>query len=200
MTVLEIGCGTGLFTERFAASGARVIAVDISPHLLDLARARGLPLSRVSFLERRVEDLSLDDPALDGAAVDAVVGSSVLHHLELAPALQSCRRLLKPGGALAFAEPNFLNPQVFLERHLRSFFPYVSEDEWAIVRWSMASELRRAGFHGVAITPFDWLHPATPPSLIGVVLRIGRFLERTPGLREFAGSVLIAATKADAHP
>src|ERR1700676_2425705 len=40
--VLEIGCGTGMFTEMFAASGATIIAVDISPELLKKARARGL--------------------------------------------------------------------------------------------------------------------------------------------------------------
>jgi len=35
--VLEIGCGTGLFTEMFSASGARIVAVDISRDLLDKA-------------------------------------------------------------------------------------------------------------------------------------------------------------------
>src|SRR5438270_13417090 len=34
MRALEIGCGTGLFTEWFARTGADIIAVDISPDLL----------------------------------------------------------------------------------------------------------------------------------------------------------------------
>src|SRR5215470_6599353 len=41
--VLEIGCGTGLFTEAFAATGADIVAVDISPELVDIAKRRGLP-------------------------------------------------------------------------------------------------------------------------------------------------------------
>ena len=45
---LEIGCGTGLFTEMFAATGAQLLSVDISPHLLALAARRGLPEDRVS--------------------------------------------------------------------------------------------------------------------------------------------------------
>ena len=45
--VLEIGCGTGMFTEMFAATGARIVAVDISPELLQKARARRLPASHV---------------------------------------------------------------------------------------------------------------------------------------------------------
>lgn len=195
-TALEIGCGTGLFTEAFAATGARVIAVDISPDLLELAEHRRLPPDRVRFLERRFETLRLDDPGLAGWApdgFDAVIGSSVLHHLELEPALAALFALIKPGGRLSFAEPNLLNPQVLMERKLRRFFPYVSEDEWAIVRWRMKRDLDRAGFTDVAIDPFDWLHPATPPPLIGVVSAVGRTIEHVPGLREFAGSVFIRA-------
>ena len=194
MAVLEIGCGTGMFTETFAASGASIAAVDISVDLLEQAKARGLPPDRVRFLERRVEDLQLTDPAFDGWAnrgFDAVVGSSVLHHLDLDVALAALKRLLKPGGTLALAEPNLLNPQVFLERKFRRFFPYISEDEWAVVRWRLRGRLLRSGFADVAIVPFDWLHPSTPPALIPTVKLLTRVLEAVPGVREFAGSVLI---------
>src|ERR1035438_794102 len=40
--VLEIGCGTGFFTEKFAAAGPRIFAVDISPELLAKARSKNL--------------------------------------------------------------------------------------------------------------------------------------------------------------
>ncbi len=43
MRVLEIGCGTGLFTEMFARTGAHLVAVDISGELLEFAHGRGLP-------------------------------------------------------------------------------------------------------------------------------------------------------------
>jgi SAM-dependent methyltransferase len=49
---LDIGCGTGLFTEMFASRGAEIVAVDISGELLDKARARNLPAGQVTFLER----------------------------------------------------------------------------------------------------------------------------------------------------
>lgn len=201
--VLEIGCGTGLFTDKFAALGARIVAVDISPDLLRLAAGRRLPSDRVRFLERRVEDLDTSDPGFaDWAAdgFDAVIGSSVLHHLELGGAFGSFRRVLKPGGMLAFAEPNLLNPQVFLERTVRGLFPYVSDDEWAIVRWSMTRALQQAGFDHVRITPFDWLHPSTPAPLIPLVSMLGRLVEHLPGAREFAGSVLIAAQQPYVRP
>ena len=195
-TALEIGCGTGMFTEQFAAAGARIIAVDISPDLLAKAAERRLPPDRVRFEERRFESLAQTDAVLQSWApngFDAVIGSSVLHHLDIPAAIETCRKLLAPGGRIAFAEPNLLNPQVWMERTFRSWFPYVSPDETAIVRWELQQQLERAGFSNIRVTPFDWLHPATPSSMIGVVSRAGRVVESLPGLREFAGSVLIAA-------
>jgi 2-polyprenyl-3-methyl-5-hydroxy-6-metoxy-1,4-benzoquinol methylase len=196
-TVLEIGCGTGLFTTQFAATGARIVAVDLSPELLAMAVARQLPADRVRFEQRRFESLQPAEPALRSWApdgFDAIIGSSVLHHLDIAEAIETCKRLLARGGRVALAEPNLLNPQVWLERRFRSWFPYVSRDETAIVRWELQRQLERAGFSEVVITPFDWLHPATPQPLMGVVGGVGKVLEHVPVLREFAGSVLIAAT------
>lgn len=195
-TALEIGCGTGMFTEQFAATGARIIAVDVSPDLLAKAAARQLPTDRVRFEQRRFESLERSEPALQAWApdgFDAIIGSSVLHHLDIPAAIATCTRLLRPGGRIAFAEPNLLNPQVWMERNFRSWFPYVSPDETAIVRWPLQRRLDAGGFANIRITPFDWLHPATPAPLIGVVNGAGRIVEHLPGLREFAGSVLIAA-------
>src|SRR5215467_13937718 len=39
MTVLELGCGTGYFTRELARSGADIVAVDVSPELLEIAKA-----------------------------------------------------------------------------------------------------------------------------------------------------------------
>jgi 2-polyprenyl-3-methyl-5-hydroxy-6-metoxy-1,4-benzoquinol methylase len=186
--VLEIGCGTGMFTEMFAQSGATIMAVDISPALLDKARARGLPVNQVQFLEKSFEDCDLEGP------FDAVIGSSVLHHLEIKSALDKIYSLLKPGGILSFAEPNMINPQVFLERkfsRVQTLFWYVSPDETAFVRWQLQELLLKTGFTGIDITPFDWLHPATPPALINLVSEVGSYLEMTPIVRELAGSLRI---------
>ena len=92
-----------------------------------------------------------------------------------------------------------LNPQVFLERKLafiRPLFWYVSPDETAFVRWSLRTLLETAGFHEVALKPFDWLHPAVPSSLIPTIDRVGHWLEEMPGLCEFSGSLLIYGRRA----
>jgi 2-polyprenyl-3-methyl-5-hydroxy-6-metoxy-1,4-benzoquinol methylase len=187
MLALELGCGTGLFTEMFAAFGSRIIAVDLSPDLLAIARRR--QLADVEFRLQAFEDSDVDGP------FDAVICSSVLHHLDLSRAWPKIFNLLKPGGRLSAAEPNMLNPQIFCERHFRRFFPSVSPDETAFVRGRLQQELARAGFTEIAIVPFDWLHPATPVPLIPAVRRAGTVLERLWPLCEFAGSLSITATR-----
>jgi 2-polyprenyl-3-methyl-5-hydroxy-6-metoxy-1,4-benzoquinol methylase len=185
---LEIGCGTGRFTVEFARTGALLVAIELSGELLATAQARP-ELQGVELLQGAFETTPLPGP------FDAVLGSSVLHHLPTAVALRRIYDLLRPGGVLCFAEPNMLNPQVYLERHLRSWFPYVSPDETAFSRWSLRRALMMAGFTAVSISPFDWLHPATPASLISMVGRAGRVLERVPAVREFAGSLLIRGVR-----
>jgi SAM-dependent methyltransferase len=156
---------------------------------LEKARKRNLPAERVLFKESRFEDCDIDGP------FDAVIGSSVLHHLDIETALAKIFNLLKPGGFLCFAEPNAINPQVFLMFRFRSYFPEVSPDENPFLRWRLKDKLIRAGFDVPEIIPFDWLHPATPPPLIDVVDKMGQMMEKIPFLREFAGSLLICARR-----
>jgi 2-polyprenyl-3-methyl-5-hydroxy-6-metoxy-1,4-benzoquinol methylase len=184
---LELGCGTGLFTKLFVETGAEITANDISPELIEIAQKQ---ITGAKFICARFEDLAASKK------FDAIIGSSVLHHLDLEAALAKSHELLKPGGRLGFAEPNFLNPQVFAERtFLRNRLGYVSPDETAFVRWLLAARLRRHGFGAIEITPFDWLHPAVPKPLIGLVQSAGSVLEKIPVVREFSGSLLISCRK-----
>ncbi len=185
--VLEIGCGTGLFTEMFAQTGAKLVAVDISSDLLEKARERGLPMDKVQFLEKRFEDCDIEGP------FDALIGSSVLHHLDIEVALSKIYNLLKPGGVMSFAEPNMLNPQIMLQKNVPWIKKHLgdSPDEIAFVHRQLRALLLKSGFEKVEVTPFDWLHPATPAPLISAVSSLGRILEIIPVIREFAGSLYI---------
>jgi len=191
MEVLELGCGTGLFTREFARSGARLTALDISPDLLELAR-REVPAANVNFVGGNA--YAMDFPP---ERFDCVVGSSVLHHLDAPRALAECFRVLKPGGTLAFTEPNMLNPQIALEKNI----PWLkkklgdSPDETAFFRRQISGLLARAGFRGIRVVPFDFLHPAIPESLLGVAVPFTGFLEKVPLFRAIAGSLHIRAVK-----
>jgi 2-polyprenyl-3-methyl-5-hydroxy-6-metoxy-1,4-benzoquinol methylase len=188
---LEIGCGTGNFTEIFARSGSRIVAVDISPELIEKAMSRGLPPDRVVFLRKRFEECAIDGP------FDAVIGSSVLHHLDIPEALAKIYALLKPGGIMSFAEPNMMNPQIIVQKNI----PFIkasmgdSPDETAFFRWRLSRLLWKTGFEHVRILPCDWLHPATPPALINAFITAGKILERLPVIREFSGSLYLTCRR-----
>jgi 2-polyprenyl-3-methyl-5-hydroxy-6-metoxy-1,4-benzoquinol methylase len=190
MSVLEIGCGTGNFTEYFAQSGANIMALDISEDLIRRAKERNLT-KNIQFICRPFEALEMS------GEFDAIIGSSVLHHLEIKPALQEIYRLLKPDGVMAFAEPNMLNPQIMVQKNI----PWIkrrvgdSPDETAFFRGQMQRLLKQVGFKQIDILPLDWLHPAIPPRAINFFLNIGKMLEKTPLLREFAGSLYISARR-----
>jgi SAM-dependent methyltransferase len=162
--------------------------VDISRELLELARAKNLPPERVQFLEKRFEDCEEIGP------FDAIIGSSVLHHLEINEALSNIYKLLKPNGILSFAEPNMLNPQIAIQKNISWVKKRMADspDETAFFRWNIHKLLCQAGFVDIRITPFDWLHPATPVKFINTIEEgVGRFLEKIPCIREFAGSLHI---------
>ena len=94
---------------------------------------------------------------------------------------------------MCFTEPNMLNPQILVQKNVSWIKERLgdSPDETAFVRWSLRSLLLKTGFEKEEIKPFDWLHPATPVMFIKSIRYMGRFLEKIPVVREFAGSLYI---------
>lgn len=191
MKVLEIGCGTGYFSKELVRTGADITAIDISPDLLSVA-AKNITAKNIVFKVENAYAMSFADNSFD-----FIVGSSVLHHLEVKEALLECQRTLKPGGTLRFTEPNMLNPQIALQKNI----PFIkkrmgdSPDETAFFRWSLKKQLAQAGFVDISIRPFDFLHPQIPEYLIVFFRPVCSFLEQAPILSEFAGSLYIEARK-----
>lgn len=191
MTVLELGCGTGYFTSELVRSGAEIVAIDVSPDLLQLARAQH-SAPNVRYELQNAYAMSYPD-----ASFHSVVGSSVLHHLEIQPALREIHRVLKPRGTIFFTEPNMLNPQIAVQKNV----PWIkrklgdSPDETAFFRWPLRRSLEKNGFREIRIEPFDFLHPALAARFIGPAQAINRVLEKMPVISEFAGSLYIRASK-----
>jgi ubiquinone/menaquinone biosynthesis C-methylase UbiE len=186
--VLEIGCGTGVFTQRLLKKGIqRFIAVDISLDLLKKARdSIGNP--NVKFIVADVENLPFKDNTFDSA-----VGVSILHHLDFEIAIKEISRILKQNGRIAFSEPNMFNPQVFLMKNV----PFIKkalgevEGERAFLKSSIKRQLELANFKNVIVRPFDFLHPCVHRNLINFISSIGANIEKLPIIKEIAGSLII---------
>jgi SAM-dependent methyltransferase len=90
--VLEVGCGWGELAEMVAAeTGAEVVATDLSPRMVELARERGVD-ARVAD----VQNLPFDDGEFDVA-----IAAWMLYHVpDLDRAAAELARVLRPGGRL----------------------------------------------------------------------------------------------------
>jgi len=101
--VLDAGCGTGYLTEQLGKRGARVIGVDFSEKMIEVARARA------PGLDFRVDSCS-DLATVGSGTIDLVVSNYVLMDTpELEEALRAFHRVLAPGGAavVVFSHPCF---------------------------------------------------------------------------------------------
>lgn len=65
--VLEVGCGTGIFTEWFAGQGHQVTGIEPSSHMLNIARLRLPP--RIDLEPGFAEELPYDDNTFDTVAL-----------------------------------------------------------------------------------------------------------------------------------
>jgi SAM-dependent methyltransferase len=152
-TILELGCGSGINSILLARRGARVIAVDISHPLIEVA-ARRVAVNGVGNRVRFVTGSAHDLP-LATESVDVVVGISVLHHLELDAAAEEIGRVLKPGGRAVFKEPVRASR---LLRLARAFVPYRRSDVSPFERPLTLADVEtfRQRFAAGACRPF-WL-------------------------------------------
>ena len=191
MKVLELGCGTGYFTKEAARSGASITAIDISPELLNEA-AEEVSLPNVEFIAENAYDMSFEDNSFD-----AVIGSSVLHHLKIDNALNEIFRVLRPGGTVHFTEPNMLNPQIALQKNIPFLKKMLgdSPDETAFFAWSLKKKMRAHGFFEIDIKPFDFLHPAIPKFMLPAMCPFCSMLEKIPMVSSIAGSLYICAVR-----
>jgi SAM-dependent methyltransferase len=148
--LLDLGCGTGETTVWFALQGATVDAVDISPRMVEVARAlaeRSGVLDRITFHVSPGESLPFVD-----ATFDAAFGHDCLHHMEFERARDEIRRVLKPGSRAVFAEPLGHNPVI---NYFRDISPSTRTPDEVPLRFSDFRRLKR-GFRRLRHREFQF--------------------------------------------
>jgi SAM-dependent methyltransferase len=191
VTCLELGAGTGEFTSRLAPSGCHLVAVELSEVTAEICRQRV-----GDGVEVVVGNIETGD-GISGLEFDAVVGVSVLHHVNLELCFEHTLSRLKEGGRFAFTEPNMSNPQIWLERHvgLVKKWRLVTPHETAFRSNELRQAFERAGLVVERCESFEFLHPATPRRLVPAMLSLEWRLERSR-LVAVAGSIRISGRRA----
>ena len=95
MNALEVGCGTGRFARALTRRAEHVLAVDLSPQMIQRAQAQ-YSVSNLKFEIGDVREIEL--PA---EHFDCIVSIATLHHLPLEAVLLKLKRALRPTGVLA---------------------------------------------------------------------------------------------------
>lgn len=106
-TILEVGCGNGIFSRRMAALGGSVVAIDASSAFIDIARKRPSEFpDRIAYEQIDGTDLAALLTLGEGK-FDSAVSSQVLMDMPtIEPIAAALGRLIKPGGRFVFAIPH----------------------------------------------------------------------------------------------
>jgi predicted TPR repeat methyltransferase len=111
---IDLGCGTGLAGAAFAKETAEMIGIDLSPRMIERARATGF------YAELEVAEIVDGLRRRPDASADLVLAADVLIYLhDLAPVLTEVTRVLAPGGLLAFTAESHDGDGVILGAGLR---------------------------------------------------------------------------------
>jgi ubiquinone/menaquinone biosynthesis C-methylase UbiE len=92
---LEIGCGTGAFSRLLAVRSKQVLALDLSPNMIQIARRQSMQHTNTEF--QIADVMSAELPA---EHFDCIVSIATLHHLPTREAINRMKDSLKTNGQL----------------------------------------------------------------------------------------------------
>ena len=158
--VADLGAGEGTLSQLLAQRAEKVIAVDLSPKMVEFAQ--GIAIANgLHNLEFRIGDI--ESPPIEENSIDLAVLSQALHHAENPQrALDSAHRILRPGGRLIVLD---------LLQHQFSEARVLYGDRWlGFSESDLFMMLNKAGFQNVETLVAD---REEAPSRFQTLLAIG---------------------------
>ena len=111
---IDLGCGTGLAAAAFARNVDHFIGIDLSPRMIEKARATSL------YAELELDDLSQGLRGKPDASAELILAADAMVYVaDLAPVLAEAERVLVPGGLFAFTTETHDAEGVILGQGLR---------------------------------------------------------------------------------
>jgi len=159
--VLDVGCGGGILSEAMARSGARVLGIDLSQAVLDVAELHALEAKlAVEYQAIAAEELAAAKPG----SFDLVTCMEMLEHVpDPAAALAALATLVKPGGNVIVSTLN-RKPLAFavailgaeyiarmVPRGTHEYLKFIRPSELA--RWGRAAGLELIDLTGITYNP-----------------------------------------------
>jgi SAM-dependent methyltransferase len=213
--LLDLGCGAGENSVYFATQGARCIATDYSPGMVEVA----LQLAErygVNIEGRTANAMALDFP---DNTFDIVYASNLLHHIpDPKIALKEMHRVLKPGGKACFWDPLTHNPVINVYRrmatevrtedehpldinivnYIKSVFSETNYDTfwiatlWIFLRFYLIEKVdpNKERYWKKIIIEQERLKPS-----YRLLEKLDRILKKIPGMKRMAWNIAVVATK-----
>ena len=200
--LLDFGCGCGSASIVYATIGYQTWGFDVSPGNIQIARAlaeKHQVAERTHFEIKTAEDL--DYPA---ESFDVIVGTDILHHVDIERAMARCVELLKPDGTAIFHEP--VEAMLFdrirnsrlgkrLVPNEASFDKHITQDERKLTRKDLRviaayfPKVRDNRFR--IFTRLERILPQRLSSSFNIEKADMRILRLCPWLRPFAGTTVL---------
>lgn len=160
--VADLGAGEGTLSQLLAQRAKKVIAVDLSPKMVEYAQ-KIAHQNGLKNVEYRIGDI--EEPPIDDKTLDLAVLSQALHHAENPQkAIQAAFNTLKPGGRLIILD---------LVQHQFEEARELYADRWlGFAESDLAKMLEKAGFKDLEIVVAD--KESEPPhfqTLLGIASR-----------------------------
>jgi 2-polyprenyl-6-hydroxyphenyl methylase / 3-demethylubiquinone-9 3-methyltransferase len=158
---LDVGCGGGILAEAMARGGARVLGIDLSKAVLDVAELHALESNvTVEYRAIAAEDLALEQPG----AFDLVTCMEMLEHVpDPKASITALAALVRPGGsvvvstlnrkAMAFAVAIVGAEYIarMLPRGTHEYLKFIRPSELA--RWGREAGLELIDLTGITYNP-----------------------------------------------
>lgn len=165
-SLLDGGCGTGLFTKKAIERGAEVISLDIAPKLVELT-------IRKNPSAKGIEGSLLELPFKENT-FDYVISSDVIEHTpDPLAAVKELIRVLKPGGKICITVPN----RTFWYFSVKIAETFKLRDYQGFENWVHYNDLRSfLEKNNIIINKFKGIHlfPFLIPSLNTILYKIDK--------------------------